>query len=557
MPAEFNRYIGGPGTGKTRLILDSLSEAKNRFGLSHCEIGLCTFTRAGRAELSERAAEAWGVSPEALTKHGWFRTAHSIAHRQCGVEKGALLQGEEGGEFLGRAVGGRVTAKYRADTQQTVYVSADGDPIVDVSLRAWDLCRGRMVPLAVVLEEFTRLGGEFVPSVESAENVIEKYERAKNRDNRVDFTDMIAKFAGVRFSVRGPEECDPDGEVPDEIKVLAIDEAQDSSSLVDRVCRRIAASPNMKMVFLTGDTYQSIYRFGGSDYRHFLSWEASESVMPRSYRCPPEIMRLGERCIRQMRRGYKERNILPASHSGSVGRISSAEEAVARINPEESTLILGRCGFSLDAYEAELKQQKIPYIWLDKAGGSAALSGYQTLWKMQNGEVVSNGEWSSAVSVLSVSSRKFGKLLQHGEKTAWKEGRRANIDAVHPSDEFISLAGGTPALTALITSGRWHLAVEPGKSDEAESWVSSAAQWGPDIASNPRVRLSTIHAAKGCEGDTVILSTISSPAVTNAVEALSEAHDEECRVSYVAVTRARRNLLIVDDADKHSMELPL
>jgi superfamily I DNA/RNA helicase len=557
MAAETERIIGGPGTGKTHNILGRLTEAKKRLGLSHHEIGLCTFTRAGRQEMSERAAAEWGVTAESLTKGGWFRTAHSISHRQCQVESGALLQGEEGADFLGRAVGGRVAAKYRADTQETMFISADGDPTVDVSLRAWDLCRSRMVPLRKVLSELERLAGEYVPALESAANVIEKYERAKNRDSRLDFTDMVARFAGVRFSIDGPTLCEPEGEVPEEIRVLAIDEAQDSSALVDRVCRRLASSPRMEMVFLTGDTYQSIYRFGGSDYRHFLSWDAAESIMPQSYRCPPEVMELGERCIRQMRTGYRERNIRPASHRGSIKRLSSADEAIDRLNPAESTLILGRCGFSLDSYEEALRRKRIPYSWLDKSGGSAALAGYQCLWAMQHGEVVSNREWTAAVSILSVSSRKHGKILSHGEKTAWKEGRRAEIDFVHPSPEYVTMAGGTDALVSLIASGQWQDAVEPKRSDEAELWIASARRWGPEVASNPRVKLSTIHAAKGCEGDTVILSTISSAAVTNAAESLSEAHDEECRVNYVAVTRARRNLWVVDDAGKHSLELPV
>ena len=76
---RIERHIGGPGTGKTKLILDRLTEVKNERGLSVEEIGLCTFTRAGRQELAARAAAEWGCEVEALTKSGWFRTAHSLA----------------------------------------------------------------------------------------------------------------------------------------------------------------------------------------------------------------------------------------------------------------------------------------------------------------------------------------------------------------------------------------------------------------------------------------------------------------------------------------------
>ena len=63
MRAKVERAIGGAGTGKTRLILERLTQAKDELGLSVDEIGFCTFTRAGRAEIAERAADAWGVSP--------------------------------------------------------------------------------------------------------------------------------------------------------------------------------------------------------------------------------------------------------------------------------------------------------------------------------------------------------------------------------------------------------------------------------------------------------------------------------------------------------------
>jgi superfamily I DNA/RNA helicase len=58
------------------------------------------------------------------------------------------------------------------------------------------------------------------------------------------------------------------------------------------------------------------------------------------------------------------------------------------------------------------------------------------------------------------------------------------------------------------------------------------------------------------EGDLVILSTVSSKAVESSRHKLTDRHDEECRVNYVAVTRARENLLVVDDGGKFSLELP-
>jgi len=831
------RCIGGAGTGKTRLIEAKLTQAREELGLDTDEVGLCTFTRAGRQELSERVAASWGCDVEALTKHGWFRTAHSIAFKQSGVEEGALIEGKDGAEWTGRAIGARISIS-RGRDDSVDYEATDGDRDAVISLQAWELARQTLRPLAGVIEEHKKLGDSTV-TVSTARAFVEKYERAKARDGRLDFSDVVSRFAGVKHTIDGPVEVAPVGDVPERLRVLAIDEAQDSSAIVDRICRRLAASPNMERVFLVGDPFQcqpagtpvltdsgykpieeldevndrvacyskkearvyrrsrfqkawrevdsselfeitfddgtkslctrnhqwlvrtkrkrvfatylmkkgnrfrigtvqmfaehkpelsekvgdfrlkirmnqenaeaawalkvfdtdkearvyeqvtsfrfgipqitfrppcgcknnldaefiecvfstlgdltenaerclaahslsielpflvkgdrsknggkacrkvyaanlipgihvapklsgdgiewvgvdsirrcrpgervvvyslnvekhhtyvttngivtgnSIFGFGGSDYRHFMSWAAREEVMPQSYRCPANVMALGEKCLRQMKRGYLDRKIKPASHKGTVREAGTIEEAVNRIDPTKSTLVLGRCGFALQEYESLIKARKIPCSWIDRAHGVASLAGYQCLWNLEHGQIVSGEEWSDAIAMIAVASKSLGKLLHHGEKTAWKQGKRANVDFIRPVAEDLSLAGCTEPLAHLILGGKWPSALEDKHAARAADWRNAAIAHGVDVASNPRVKLSTIHSAKGCEADTVILSTISSQAVENARLSLDERHDEECRVNYVAVTRARENLIVVADGRQHRLEIPI
>ena len=549
------RWIGGAGTGKTRLIEAKLTQAREELGLDTDEVGLCTFTRAGRQELSERVAASWGVDVEALTKHGWFRTAHSIAFRQSGVEEGALIEGKDGAEWTGHAIGARISIS-QGRGGDVEYEATDGDRDAAISLQAWELARQTLRPLAGVIEDQRKLGDESV-TLSTARAFVEKYERAKAREGRLDFTDVVSRFAGVKNTIEGPVETDPIGEVPERLRVLAIDEAQDSSAVVDRICRRLAASPSMERVFLVGDIFQCIFGFGGSDYRNFTSWDAHEEIMPQSYRCPANVMALGERCLRQMKRGYRDRKIKPAPHRGTIREASTAEEAVGRIDPSRSTLILARCAFSLAEYEASLKERKIPFSWIDKVHGESTLSGYKALWDLEHGQIVSGEDWSHAIAMIAVASKSLGKLLHHGEKTAWKQGKRSNVDFVLPTPEIMSIAGCTETLSHLILAGKWPSALEDKHAAKAADWRAAAVAHGVDVASNPRVRLSTIHSAKGCEADDVILSTISSRAVENARLALDERHDEECRVNYVAVTRTRENLIVVGDGRQHRLEIPI
>lgn len=552
--AKIERSLGGAGTGKTRQILAKMNEAKRELRLSVDQIGFATFTRAGRAEISERAAAEWGVDAETLNK-AWFRTAHSIAHKCLGVEEGRLISGEEGDQWLSGALGGSLAVKLDSRGERT-YVSGNGGEPLSQALQAWDLARARMCSVGEVLQRWEASGNPALDQCD-VEATVKKYEQAKKREDRLDFTDMIGRYAGVKFGVDGPQFCTPEGEVPEGLRVLAIDEAQDSSHLVDRVCRRLAASDTVERIWISGDPFQSIHSFAGGDYRLFLSWDAEESIMPRSYRCPNPILQLGERCLRQMKYGYRDRGIAPAEHDGVIQTSPDASDAISHALGDSSVLILGRCKYSLDAYENYLVEKGIPYSWVDKAHGTKALSGYAALWSLEHGEPCRGEDFGNAVSLISVKDKELGELLFRGEKTAWASGKRNHVDVVVPEDWYYDMAGAAPALRDLIKTGRWVNAIEPKNRERAARWYKSAKDYGVECACNPRIRLSTIHSAKGLEADTVILSSIVSHAVERGRMALEDLHDEECRVAYVAVTRARRRFVYVDDASFARMEIPL
>ena len=65
---------------------------------------------------------------------------------------------------------------------------------------------------------------------------------------------------------------------------------------------------------------------------------------------------------------------------------------------------------------------------------------------------------------------------------------------------------------------------------------------GEKLSENARVWLSTIHAAKGGEEDNVILSLHQGGKVQKSIRLSVDKQDEENRVWYVCVTRARNNL---------------
>jgi superfamily I DNA/RNA helicase len=78
------------------------------------------------------------------------------------------------------------------------------------------------------------------------------------------------------------------------------------------------------------------------------------------------------------------------------------------------------------------------------------------------------------------------------------------------------------------------------------AYINALVRRGEDLTTEPRIRLSTIHGAKGGEADNVVLFTD----ITAAAEAsMASDPDSMHRVFYVAVTRTRQNLYTLEPTD--------
>jgi DNA helicase-2/ATP-dependent DNA helicase PcrA len=70
-------------------------------------------------------------------------------------------------------------------------------------------------------------------------------------------------------------------------------------------------------------------------------------------------------------------------------------------------------------------------------------------------------------------------------------------------------------------------------------------QAGEELSKEARVKLSTIHAAKGGEAENVLLILDNTKMIREAIEKSPDKEDEENRIWYVGVTRTKKNLYIM------------
>lgn len=533
------RLVGGAGTGKTTELLRVMEGAKSALGGSPFALGFTSFTRAARAEAVGRAAQAWGVPAETLSQDGWFRTVHSICYRQLDIKKHQILdESKESSEWIAKSIGVNVRSVMDEDTGYSRYQADSTDRSAAFALNCWQVARARLEPLAAAIQRAAR-GGEQVPPFSACKRYIEAYESAKLLEDRCDFTDLLLRFGGIRYSVDGPSECEPEGELPNSVRAWVMDEQQDASAAVDRVCRRLASGNKVQWVYLGGDPMQSIFGFGGSDASFFMGWEVDkERVMQKTWRCPAPVLELGEKSLRMMRNGYWDRGIAPADHAGVVERGGYVQSVVRAIDPTVDTLIVARCRYLVEEYEKALAACKVPFLQLKAKGDTIPMRAAKALWDLQHGRPVSGDEFACVMKTVPATGN-----FQRGAAASWEREETVRHFSVVPP-AMLEEAGVKPEYVAKVKSGAW-----------AEShrvfrrWHASAERYGPELAANPAVRTGTIHAAKGMEADTVIMSTTVSRRIYESQGYDPESHDEERRVEYVGITRARRRLILSTEAE--------
>jgi superfamily I DNA/RNA helicase len=134
-------------------------------------------------------------------------------------------------------------------------------------------------------------------------------------------------------------------------------------------------------------------------------------------------------------------------------------------------------------------------------------------------------------------------MPKQGDKALLKRAATKTFDAVDPqgSHNYDNLV----AEHGLLAPQEMRPEVVVNMSREDRRYMAAVRRRGEDLT-KPRISLSTIHRMKGGEDDNVLLLTDSSYPAVNAPD-----QDDEHRVFYTAVTRARENLHVVDSRSQY------
>jgi len=489
--------LGPPGTGKTTSLL-KLVEQDLLLGIKPHEIGLVTFTKKGANEAVTRACEKFGLD---RTDFRYFRTIHSWCFQGLGVSNGDILEGKkmlEFGDWLGEEIS---EVRYLDEGSTFGFTSADRALFME------NLARVKCIPLRRQYDRcFDNLQWDLVDRISRG------LAQFKKDRNLIDYTDMLSQYIE-----KGR---------PPRLKHLIVDECQDLSQLQWRVIFFIAQFADK--LTIAGDDDQAIYKWAGADVDYFVNMAGRSRVLGQSYRVPSKIQSICYEIIRKvkMRRPKSWSPRLDDSGRPVEGKINRVQKIWDADLDGKDILILGRNSYCLQPMLAHLRREGIVFNWRGKSSVPNSILEAIISWeKLRKGD-----------SILTDEARRVYELLSSGRGV--KRGFKTLPGL--PNDMPVTLQdlkdrGGLQLDTI------WHDALDR-IPEQDKLYILRARKRGEQLKKTPRVSVSTIHGAKGGQGEHVIL--VPDMASRTYQEYLDNPEDEH-RVWYVAASRVLNELTIV------------
>lgn len=496
--------IGPPGTGKTTSLLN-IVEQELTDGVAPSAIGFVSFTRKACQEAQVRAKDKFGLSPKQLPH---FRTLHSACFRGLNLTRSDVFEHQQLREFADWA-GLRVTFRRQALEEGSSIGQLPGDR----ALHMERISRQRCIPLRQQYD----LGDDDLPWVE-VERVAAALKEFKKKRELVDYTDMLGNYVASDFYR------------PPELDVLVVDESQDLSRLQWQVVRKL--STHVRKLVVAGDDDQAIYGWAGADVEEFVQMLGNVRTLARSYRVPAAVQRLAAQVLEGV--ALRRPKVWAArDEEGAITRYPVLEDVDFS---GEDVLVLARNEYIIRTQvEPHLRRMGIIYERGGVPSLQPSLISAIRFWEaLRRGEIVTVDAARRVYEYMTT-----GKQVLKGfkELPGLKDDQPVTLT-------FLKEQGG------LLTEAPWFEALERVSPDDRE-YILAARRNGEQL-NKPRVRVSTIHSAKGGEAAHVVLMT--EIAARTAQEMLVKP-DDEARVWYVAVTRAKNQLSIVDTRERNHFSL--
>ncbi|MEZ5238548.1 MAG: ATP-dependent DNA helicase UvrD2 [Microthrixaceae bacterium] len=500
------RILAGAGSGKTRVLTHRIAHLAGTDAVDPQRVLAVTFTRKAAAELRERLARL------GLRQGIQAGTFHAIAYaqlRQRWEERGVRPP-----ELMDRKVGFVARLCPRGHAGLPLDVTAELE---------W--AAARLVEPADYAAAAISAGREPPLDPEAVADIYDRYREAKRRRRLVDFDDLL------RLAVRDLE-ADPVYATARRwrFRHLYVDEFQDVNPLQHRLLTAWLGSESTLCV--VGDPNQAIYSWNGADARYLVEFDryfpgGSSVTLVDNYRSTPEILTTANSVLAA---GRSEVLQLRANRpSGERPRIRSFPDETEEARAIARALRDNRRPGDPWHAQAVLVRTNAQAAPLAEALGAAGIPHRVR----GSGSLLEQPEVRDALRVLrgATSVAEFLRDCSHAALEDGGEPGAPHLNAERRAN-----------LEELVRLGNEYLGLDPGGSPtDFSSWVHSTLRQSD--SRGDAVEIVTFHAAKGLEWPVVHLAGLEKGFVPiHHAEADPEATEEERRLLYVALTRARDQL---------------
>jgi DNA helicase-2/ATP-dependent DNA helicase PcrA len=574
--------LAGAGSGKTRVITTKIAYAIEALALRPWEILAVTFTNRAAKEMKDRVTEMLdGVDLSEMQ----IRTFHSFGAwmlRRYGASIGlhssfSIYDDEDSVSLLASCF----------PTSKKTELS----PIAKAISLAKDMGLDPESPRLAEFRRDTTFKHQFAA-----------YEKKLRQVGNVDFADLIGRTIELLETDRQVLQS-----VHRRFKMVLVDEYQDSNIAQFNLLKHLVGPQTF--VCVVGDDDQSIYRFRGAEVENILSfpdvYPGTKVVkLEQNYRSTKAILAVASSVIRN-NSGRHEKNLWTDKHGGSIPRLihvsderSEAMQVASELRKGgslDSTAILYRTNAQSVAFETLFTQEHIPYKvigalrFYDREEIKDALALLNLLMN-RNDEVnfkrmvnkpargigaksvekileIANGDGIDLIAALvkagdskDISGKtadaaiRFAKLFDEAERRLQQSNPEAlqylleesslvnhykEVDDRNKTDKVDNLG------TLVATVGEYPAGKE-GLGLFLESLMLDPTTIGhKDPSDKPGVSLITMHNTKGLEFDRVFVTGLEEGVFPGKSRESDADIEEERRIFYVAITRARKELFLL------------
>jgi DNA helicase II / ATP-dependent DNA helicase PcrA len=568
--------LAGAGTGKTRTIIGR-AEFLLRQDVAAEQIAIVTFTRRAAGEIRSRLSETAGEAARRVvtgTFHHFCLREMRSRPQWFGFDDLTVMDRDDQLQLM-RLARGKVVGK------------GTHVPAADALLTYYSYARNTNQPVRNYLEKFTDWTGV---ALDTIEEIFTCYKERKKENGYFDYDDILHRFAKV---MHDNEEVRR--KIAGRYQHVLVDEMQDTNPLQWLILESLSKHADL---FCVGDDAQSIYAFRGADFRNVHSFDqrlenAQTLKLELNYRSTSEILDLANWLLSSSSLEYGKQ--LRAHRGAGIKPVvldfdtefEEAEWIVRFIMNRhrqgvawQEHMVLCRSGFNARPIEAQLIEHKIPYRFvggiglLQMAHVRDLLSAlrvvvnprdelgwvrYLTLWP-RIGEVTAarltdqlrrSSDSPTAFQLLGtlIGDRKdvleplgaLLKLLDAPCRAIQSIAKSLEDLLAIKYDNWESRSRDIKLIEKLAERHRTLGAfLETYTLDPISSTEASVGEDSDDI-----VTLITVHSAKGTEAKTCFIAAANPGCYPHSRSLDSEESiEEERRILYVAMTRAKDELII-------------